>query len=103
MSPSRRTATFPLHGRDAVLALWRGVFSGMRQVEFSTLHQAVDGEYVLEEAPWPRHAGAPARAHQERRGLRVRDGLITEWRDYTNRRSRGPCSDFAMLRHLLDR
>jgi len=39
----------PVVGRDAVLAVWAGVFRGMAQVEFTTLHQAVSGDLVLAE------------------------------------------------------
>lgn len=75
----------PVVGRDALLALWGGVFGTFEEVDFSTLHQAVNGDVVLEEQihglALPGRALAPIRNVAV---YRVRDGLITEWRDYTN-------------------
>ncbi|GGJ71954.1 nuclear transport factor 2 family protein [Streptomyces brasiliensis] len=74
-----------LHGRDAVLALWSGVFGKFKRLEFSTLYQAVNGDVVLEEQihglALPGRNIAPIKNVAV---YRVRDGLITEWRDYTN-------------------
>jgi limonene-1,2-epoxide hydrolase len=75
----------PVKGREGVVALWRAVFGQMGAVDFSTLHQAVDGEMVLAEQI---HGLAlPGRKMADIRNVavyRVRDGLIVEWRDYTN-------------------
>jgi limonene-1,2-epoxide hydrolase len=74
-----------IHGREAVVQLWGGVFDAMDEVAFSTIHQAVDGETVLAEQV---HGLAlPGRQLAEIRNMavyRLRDGLIVEWRDYTN-------------------
>lgn len=75
----------PIVGREAVLAMWQGVFSNFERVEFSTLHQAANDEYVLEEQI---HGLAlPGRDLAPIKNVaiyRVANGLITEWRDYTN-------------------
>jgi limonene-1,2-epoxide hydrolase len=75
----------PVHGRDALLAIWQRVFESFAEVDFSTLHQAVNGEVVLEEQV---HGLAlPGRQLAPIRNVavyRVHDGLITEWRDYSN-------------------
>ena len=75
----------PVLGRDALLAMWAGVFENFAEVDFSTLHQAVNGELVIEEQV---HGLAlPGRAMAPIKNVavyRVRDGLITEWRDYSN-------------------
>ena len=65
--------------------LWAGVFASFEQVAFSTLLQAVDDNIVLEEQI--HGLGLPGRDLAPIRNVavyRVRDGLITEWRDYTN-------------------
>jgi limonene-1,2-epoxide hydrolase len=75
----------PVTGRDQVLAVWRGVFSSMSEVAFTTEHQAVNGDVVLEEQvhglALPGRAIAPIR---NMAAYRVADGLITQWRDYSN-------------------
>ncbi|WP_425955587.1 nuclear transport factor 2 family protein [Xylanimonas sp. McL0601] len=75
----------PVVGRDAVLMTWGGVFANFERVEFSTLHQAVTGDVVLEEQV---HGLAlPGRHLAPIRNVavyRVRDGQIVEWRDYTD-------------------
>ena len=56
-----------------------------QRVEFSTIHQAVNGDVVLEEQI---HGlalpGRPLAPIKNVAVYRVVDGLITEWRDYTN-------------------
>ncbi|GGJ62945.1 nuclear transport factor 2 family protein [Streptomyces brasiliensis] len=75
----------PIIGRDALLAMWAGVFANFEQVDFSTVHQAVNGEVVLEEQihglALPGRGLAPIKNVAV---YRVSEGLITEWRDYTN-------------------
>jgi limonene-1,2-epoxide hydrolase len=75
----------PLTGRDAVLGLWSGVFDLFARVEFATLHQAVNDDIVLAEQI--HGLGLPGRDLAPIRNVavyRVRDGLIAEWRDYTD-------------------
>lgn len=75
----------PLKGRDAVLALWQGVFRAMGEVRFSTIHQATDGDIVIAEQI--HGLGLPGRPLADIRNMavyRLRDGRIVEWRDYTN-------------------
>lgn len=75
----------PSHGREALLAMWNSVFDTFERVEFSTLHQAVNKDLVIAEQI--HGLGLPGRALAPIRNVaiyRVRDGLITEWRDYTN-------------------
>ena len=75
----------PIRGRDAVLATWAGIFGNFEQVEFSTVHTAVNGEVVIEEQI--HGLGLPGRSLAPIRNMaiyRVHDGLIREWRDYTN-------------------
>jgi limonene-1,2-epoxide hydrolase len=74
-----------VHGREAVLKLWGGVFDAMGEVAFTTIHQAVNGDIVLEEQV---HGLAlPGKRLAEIMNMavyRLQDGLIVEWRDYTN-------------------
>jgi limonene-1,2-epoxide hydrolase len=75
----------PVHGREAVLRLWGGVFAAMGEVAFSTIHQAVNGEIVL--AEHVHGLALPGRQVTEIKNMaayRVRDGFIDEWRNYTN-------------------
>ena len=72
-------------GRSAVVELWRNVFSSFEQVEFETVHQAVDGDVVIAEQvhglglPGGRIAPVMNMAIYE-----IRSGRIAAWRDYTN-------------------
>jgi limonene-1,2-epoxide hydrolase len=72
-------------GRDQVAAVWRGVFRAMAAVEFSTLLLVADGDLVMAEQI---HGLAlPGRSMARIRNMavyRIEDGLIAEWRDYTN-------------------
>ena len=74
-----------LHGREAVLSAWRGVFANMERAEFTTLNQAVNGDTVMEEQI---HGLAlPGRALAPIKNMaiyRIQDDQIIEWRDYTN-------------------
>ncbi|MFG2357007.1 nuclear transport factor 2 family protein [Streptomyces sp. NPDC048521] len=75
----------PVEGRDAVVALWRGVFANFERVEFETVHQAVNGDVVIAEQihglslPGGKLAPVMNMAVYE-----LRDGRIAAWRDYTN-------------------
>ena len=75
----------PTRGSEAVLAIWRSVFASMAHVDFTTVHRAVNGEWVLEEQI---HAlGLPGRSVAPIGNMavyQVRDGRITQWRDYTD-------------------
>jgi limonene-1,2-epoxide hydrolase len=74
-----------VHGRDALLRVWAGVFATFAVVRFETIHQAVDGPIVLAEQI--HHLGLPAGPVAPVMNLAVyetADGLITAWRDYTN-------------------
>lgn len=74
-----------VHGREAVLSSWRGVFATMERAEFTTLHQAINGDTVIEEQI---HGLAlPGRALAPIKNMaiyRIQDDQIIEWRDYTN-------------------
>jgi limonene-1,2-epoxide hydrolase len=75
----------PVKGRDAVLRLWGGVFGQFARVEFTTLHQAAEGDVVIAEQVYG--LGLPGRALVPIRNVavyRVQDGQIVEWRDYSN-------------------
>lgn len=74
-----------VHGRDAVVQVWKGVFSHFAQVKFETVHQAVNGDVVIAEQI---HGLAlPGRELASIRNMAVyeiRDGKIAAWRDYSN-------------------
>ncbi|WP_225847486.1 nuclear transport factor 2 family protein [Streptomyces sp. HPF1205] len=75
----------PVKGRDNVLALWNGVFRQMGEVEFLTIHQAVDGEIVLaEQVHGLALPGRPLARIKNMAVYRLAAGQIVEWRDYTN-------------------
>jgi limonene-1,2-epoxide hydrolase len=82
-----------VRGRDDLVAVWAGVFRNFERVDFTTLHSAVNGDLVIEEQV---HGLAlPGRELAPIRNMaiyRLRDGLIVEWRDY---------SDSAYARTLL--
>jgi limonene-1,2-epoxide hydrolase len=74
-----------VHGRDALLRVWAGVFASFAVVRFETIHQAVNGPIVLAEQI--HHLGLPDGPVAPVMNLAVyetNDGLITAWRDYTN-------------------
>ncbi|UBU11044.1 nuclear transport factor 2 family protein [Nonomuraea gerenzanensis] len=74
-----------IKGREAVVALWAGVFSAMERVEFTTLHQAVNGDTVIaEQLHGLALPGRPLAPIRNMAIYRLRDGRIVEWRDYTN-------------------
>jgi limonene-1,2-epoxide hydrolase len=74
-----------VRGRDNLVAVWEGVFRNFEQVEFTTLHSAVNGDLVIEEQV---HGfGLPGRKLAPVKNMaiyRLQDGQIIEWRDYTN-------------------
>ena len=74
-----------VHGRESVVSVWDNVFRAMEKVEFSTIHQAVNGDIVVEEQihglALPGRQLAPIRNMAV---YRVKDGQIIEWRDYSN-------------------
>lgn len=74
-----------VHGRDAVVAVWKGVFEAFEQIEFATVHQAVNGDVVIAEQV--HGLGLPGRKLAPVMNMAVyeiRDGLIAAWRDYSN-------------------
>ncbi|WP_034289042.1 SgcJ/EcaC family oxidoreductase [Amycolatopsis benzoatilytica] len=75
----------PVRGRDAVVAVWAGVFGNFERVEFETLHQAVDGDVVLAEQvhglSLPGGKLAPIRNMAV---YEIAGGRIAAWRDYTD-------------------
>ncbi len=75
----------PVAGREAVLALWKGVFANFAEVRFETVHQAVDGDIVIAEQVHGL-ALSPGRLAPVRNMAvyELRDGKIAAWRDYTN-------------------
>jgi limonene-1,2-epoxide hydrolase len=74
-----------VRGRDAVLQVWKGVFSTFGEVQFETVHQAVNGDMVIAEQvhglalPGGRLAPVMNAAVYQ-----IRDHKIVAWRDYTN-------------------
>lgn len=72
-------------GRDSLVNMWAGVLSAMERVDFTTLHQAVNGDVVIEEQI---HGlalpGRPLAPIKNMAVYRLREGRIVEWRDYTN-------------------
>ncbi|TYB54573.1 nuclear transport factor 2 family protein [Nonomuraea sp. PA05] len=74
-----------IRGRDQVISMWAGVFSAMERVEFTTLHQAVNGDVVIaEQIHGLALPGRPLAPIRNMAVYRLRDGRIVEWRDYTN-------------------
>ncbi|MGW2709609.1 nuclear transport factor 2 family protein [Streptomyces sp. NPDC001356] len=75
----------PVRGRDAVIALWKGVFANFGQIKFETVHQAVNGDVVIAEQihglALPGGELAPV---MNLAVYELRDGRIAAWRDYTN-------------------
>jgi limonene-1,2-epoxide hydrolase len=74
-----------VHGRDAVVAVWKGVFANFEQIQFSTVHQAVNGDIVIAEQV--HGLGLPGRKVAPVMNMaiyEIRDGAIAAWRDYTN-------------------
>ncbi|MCO1594550.1 nuclear transport factor 2 family protein [Micromonospora sp. RHAY321] len=74
-----------VRGREAVLQLWRGVFGTFAQVQFATVHQAVDGDVVIaEQVHGLGLPGRPVAPVMNMAIYEIRDGKIAAWRDYTN-------------------
>jgi limonene-1,2-epoxide hydrolase len=74
-----------IHGRDALVQVWKGVFANFAQVKFETVHQAVNGDVVVAEQvhglALPGGKLAPIRNMAV---YEIRDGKIAAWRDYSN-------------------
>ncbi|WP_346534412.1 nuclear transport factor 2 family protein [Micromonospora sp. DPT] len=74
-----------VRGRDAVLQVWRGVFGTFAEVQFTTVHQAVDGDVVIaEQVHGLGLPGRPVAPVMNMAIYEIRDGKIAAWRDYTN-------------------
>jgi limonene-1,2-epoxide hydrolase len=74
-----------VHGKEAVLAVWNGVFANFERIQFATVHQAVDGDIVIAEQV--HGLGLPGRKVAPVMNMaiyEIRDGMIAAWRDYTN-------------------
>jgi limonene-1,2-epoxide hydrolase len=74
-----------LRGRASLVNMWAGVFRSFAQVKFETLRQAVSGDLVIAEQV--HGLGLPGKPLAPIKNLAVyeiRDGKISEWRDYTN-------------------
>ncbi|MFF4837473.1 nuclear transport factor 2 family protein [Streptomyces sp. NPDC001315] len=75
----------PVKGRDAVVALWKGVFANFGQVKFETVHQAVNGDVVIaEQVHGLALPGGKLAPIMNMAVYELRDGKIAAWRDYTN-------------------
>lgn len=75
----------PIKGRDAVVALWRGVFRNFSQVKFETVHQAVNGDVVIaEQIHGLALPGGKLALIMNMAVYEIRDGKIVAWRDYTS-------------------
>jgi limonene-1,2-epoxide hydrolase len=65
--------------------VWKGVFASFEQIQFSTVHQAVNGDIVIAEQvhglSLPRRKVAPV---MNMAIYEIRDGMIAAWRDYSN-------------------
>ncbi|XUL90310.1 nuclear transport factor 2 family protein [Streptomyces galilaeus] len=74
-----------VHGREALLDVWKHVFDSFEQVEFKTVHQAVNGDIVIAEQvhglALPGRSFAPV---MNMAVYEIRNGQIAAWRDYTN-------------------
>ncbi|MEI9892847.1 MAG: nuclear transport factor 2 family protein [Chthoniobacter sp.] len=74
-----------IKGREAVLALWGKVFQNFATVRFETVHQALNGNIVIEEQI--HHLALPGKAPAPIMNMaiyEIRAGLIVAWRDYTD-------------------
>ncbi|GLZ48853.1 hypothetical protein Acsp06_50380 [Actinomycetospora sp. NBRC 106375] len=74
-----------VRGRDAVVQVWKNVFSSFERVEFETIHQAVNGDVVIaEQVHGLALPGGPLAPIRNMAVYELRDGKIAAWRDYTN-------------------
>ncbi|WP_127502064.1 nuclear transport factor 2 family protein [Actinoplanes solisilvae] len=74
-----------VHGRDAVVQVWTGVFKTFAQVEFSTVNQAVNGDVVLaEQVHGLALPGGKLAPIMNLAVYEIKDGKIAAWRDYGN-------------------
>jgi limonene-1,2-epoxide hydrolase len=72
-------------GKEAVLAVWKGVFGNFERVAFETLHQAVNGDVVIaEQVHGLALPGGKLAPIMNMAVYELRDGRIAAWRDYTN-------------------
>jgi limonene-1,2-epoxide hydrolase len=79
------TIRVPVHGRESVIALWRGVMRTFAQIKFVTVNQAVDGDIVLaEQVHGLGLPGGPIAPTMNLALYEIRDGKIAAWRDYSN-------------------
>jgi limonene-1,2-epoxide hydrolase len=75
----------PVRGRDAVLQVWKGVFSNFAEVRFETVNQAVNGDVVLaEQVHGLALPGGKLAPIMNLAVYEIRDGRIAAWRDYGN-------------------
>lgn len=75
----------PVRGRDAVLQIWKGVFSNFAEVRFETVNQAVNGDVVLaEQVHGLALPGGKLAPIMNLAVYEIRDGRIAAWRDYGN-------------------
>ena len=74
-----------VHGREAVIRLWKGVFANFEQVKFEIVHQAVNGNVVIaEQIHGLSLPGRPLAPIMNLAVYEFEDGQITAWRDYSN-------------------
>ncbi|MEV1159171.1 nuclear transport factor 2 family protein [Micromonospora chokoriensis] len=74
-----------VRGRDAVVQVWRGVFEMFAEIQFATVHQAVDRDVVIaEQVHGLGLPGRPVAPVMNMAIYEIRDGKIAAWRDYTN-------------------
>jgi limonene-1,2-epoxide hydrolase len=74
-----------IHGREAVVSLWKGIFQSFEQVKFEVVHQAVNGDVVIaEQIHGLALPGGPLAPVMNTAVYEFRDGRITAWRDYGN-------------------
>jgi limonene-1,2-epoxide hydrolase len=74
-----------VRGRDAVLQVWKGVFSSFAEVRFETVNQAVNGDVVLaEQVHGLALPGGKLAPIMNLAVYEIRDGKIVAWRDYGN-------------------
>lgn len=84
-----------VQGVTNLLALWSRIFKLFETVKFETIHQAVNGDFVLEEQI--HHLGFKGKKAVPIMNMAIYEfkaGKIVAWRDYT---------DSAYSRKLLDR
>ena len=74
-----------VHGCEAVVDLWKGVFARFEQVQFEIVHQAVNGDVVIaEQIHGLSLPGRPLASIMNLAVYEFTDGQIIAWRDYSN-------------------